>query len=301
MKKSVLILLSLFAINAAAADHEWIAVNSIHPLWDVFDVPVKATSDGSFAVEEKRVGAIVCTKTRLLAGDDNPLLPRQEQTHCTFPRDISDADATAFFKALKVEAMNTNGAYTEVKVFDRLIAVLDDDTGADSRIYLDHACRQVRNRKDATACLEFWAEDILPSFEEPNDTRLVEASPLNLKRATQSLDWIHGAEYAAEGKRALATADYIGLFLEHADEHHLRYYVLRNGQNVVPQEILDANEADIEYTDLGEQVKTVQKEDLDSFIADSLRTLFLGVSPKTFAHFAERVEETLRMIFEDNQ
>lgn len=287
MKPFFIVLTALFSAQVLAA--EWSAPRDQHPLWDVFNVPVK-----SFPRErqEKRIGRIYCSR-------------ELTQTHCNFPDRLSNKEVSDFYKVLDVKPVGTSGAYTEIKLIDRLIVVAETDSNQEnnnSRLYVDHACRKVGTKREAEACMSFWAAEILPSFEEANDTAVVTLNEGILQKAERSLQYAgYNAKHLKKMRERLSEAAFIGLMQEHQDETHLYHYAIRKGENSLPQEILDFNEADVEYSGLGEEAKKVKKGEADDFIAQAIDTLFLGLSRDTFPDFAEEVESHLRYIIDESR
>lgn len=291
-----LLLAVVTVISVPVLAESWVVVGKAHPLWNRLNVKPEVIETGSaMKMQRKAIGRIVCIYAKE---------GKNFETNCEFPRDLKPAEVIPFYKALKVKPLNTSGAYTEIKIVDRLLVVGDEESNMkynNSRLYLNHACRKVEDKKSADACMTFWATEILPSFEETNDIETVTANQLHKDQASLAIAWFQGAKYGKANIARVKDADYIGVMGEHQDEEHLYYFVLNKGENVVPQEVLDVNSADITLSDLGEAVKSVAKEDLDQWFKDIAEILFLGVNPKTYSHFWETSEEALRYHHEEAQ
>ncbi|MGE0632713.1 MAG: hypothetical protein AB7O96_09910 [Pseudobdellovibrionaceae bacterium] len=135
----------------------------------------------------------------------------------------------------------------------------------------------VYNSSQAQDCLDKLAL-AMPDYEEPNDafvTKNVKALAKLLKVFGASESEIQQAE----------KADYAGLIVEHGDEHHIYYFLIRKGTNLKPAEVYELNVVDLEYAVDKPEAKEAQDP----------KTYLLGIKEAfevdVFGDLEEQIEE----------
>ena len=133
------IIFTMFIGQTALAETiRWSTTNSPHPLWDALDLPEKKGSEGDiFKTTFKQIDGVSCSKNSL--SSPNPIQPGQVQYHCNFDKNLTTKQAQKLFSVLSVDTIDTRGAYTEIKVLDKMIVIGsdDDEDGNEfARVYL---------------------------------------------------------------------------------------------------------------------------------------------------------------------
>ena len=259
--------------------------------------PTPAPAIGFLTSEQKVAGTVRCIQTT--SDSQQPMIPSEMSTVCLIPKQMDSADAQDFFAALKIEEQDTKGAYTQVKIVEGLIAVGSDDYDEGSefaRVFYDHACTQVDDLVDAQACMKFWSEQVMPSFEDVNTSYAVESLPA-MSAVVPFVDSYLGYDDPAKSTEKIAeyqSATYIGMMVSHIYAgRHMTHYALRTGKNVIPQQIYYENLEDFGwYLDVDEMTEDELKEVLDI----ATNGLFLGLEnpqeifPAFYEELMERTE-----------
>lgn len=289
-------ILSLITPLAFSSERVWTTEGVEHPLWAALNVEaiqVGFAEDG--LVYKKEVAGISCDKTDVSTSDKE----ERYAYDCYFPKHLTAKQVISFYKAINSKEIGTSGAFTEIKVVDKLIVVINTDKYNEynnSRIYLEHPCQKVTSEPTAQDCMDFWGKEVLPSFELDNVVQTLLATEERKELAKKVLKW---DGYSSKYTKKIDNADYIGMMAEYQDELRFYYFSLKNGTNVIPDDVMYYNITNLEYSPLGKLVKKTPSDQIQDLIDEVVDAFFLGSDPSFFPYVKDDLQENIEYINED--
>ncbi len=284
----VIILLSSFMV-AHAETERWIEGNS-HPLWEALEVEPTTGNNGIFDYEIKNAGVVTCSKSTLMGG--GPLSPRQVQTTCEFPTEMTGVEIYEFSEFINDDYKVDNpGSIIDIKVVDKLMLTIDDaDSNNSSELFISHPCINVNSLKEASKCMNFWSDKIITSYNADNVAHTMNSS----QKISDSIETVITDYFGYKDTGAVNeadAADYVAIVSQAQDEHHLLYYVVPKGNNVFPQLIYTVNMADSMYkSKLSNTIKSTPEEEMSSLFESVYKTFLLGTKSKKLSDFKDILE-----------
>lgn len=294
MKKMTFLALA-FSINSVFAI-SWTEIGAKHPLFDSLTVSEVKVPHDFLQVTRKMIGNIQCTKSTLPRL--NPIGTSQTQITCEVPDKLNSKEAQELFENVDATIIETEGAYSQYKQIGKILIFGSDETEEGekfAKVYTQHPCQLVSSQKQASACMNFFAIALQPSFEDINTSALVKSTPLVKKKALEVFK-IFAPWTMSTIKGTLSKTPYIGIMVQHIYAgRHFNYYTVNKGENVLPKQILNINMEDFGYM-IEEETDGMTVEEIKVFAKGVLENLLLGLPKSAFPAFVDEYEYNLDYI-----
>ncbi len=251
---SLLLSLSVFATESSH-EYSWTVQDVSHPLWVALkSVPVQKNGDGNFV---KSLPGLECVKSAELPWT----------TSCKILKGIDPKHAVQIYEQLKVAEVGTNAAHVKAKVLGPLIVradlakVKDEDHWRYnlSRIFFNHPCQYVHDRRQAKRCMGFWARKIYVSYEDWNEIEV--ADLLKAKEGIPLItEILSGKEETHRVQEQINQLDFFAEIIEYQGRLNMHYLGLKLGADAVPVMIQSVSIEDIPRAIRRQLLEREQKE-----------------------------------------